>query len=198
VDSRGVPWFSLIVAFVLGLVFLLPFPSWHSLVGLVTSASVLMFAGAPLSMGAFRKQVPDHHRPYRMPGATVLGPVAFVVSNLIILWSGFTTVWKLGIAMVIGYVLIGIFMAIDTERPKLQWKSAQWLPVYLLGMGIVTWLSSFGRGTLGFGWDMLVVIAFSLVIYYWAMASHLPSEEMQALVARQSGEHDPNLEMPAA
>jgi hypothetical protein len=45
---------------------------------------------------------------------------------------------------------------------------------------------------------MLVVIAFSLVIYYWAMASHLPSEEMQALVARQSGEHDPNLEMPAA
>ena len=59
VDSRGVPWVSLILAFVGGLVFLLPFPSWHSLVGLVTGASVLMYAGAPLSLGAFRGQVPD-------------------------------------------------------------------------------------------------------------------------------------------
>jgi amino acid transporter len=41
-DRNGVPWFSLIMAFVFGLVFLLPFPSWKTLVTLVTSASVLM------------------------------------------------------------------------------------------------------------------------------------------------------------
>ena len=45
VDRNGVPWFSLIMAFVFGLFFLLPFPSWQSLVGLVTGASVLMYAG---------------------------------------------------------------------------------------------------------------------------------------------------------
>ncbi len=39
VDANGVPWVSLILAFLFGLVFLLPFPSWHSLVGLVTSAA---------------------------------------------------------------------------------------------------------------------------------------------------------------
>ena len=59
VNSSGVPWFSLIMAFVFGLFFLLPFPSWQSLVGLVTSASVLMYAGAPLSLGAFRRKLPD-------------------------------------------------------------------------------------------------------------------------------------------
>ena len=59
VDRNGVPWFSLLFAFLFGLLFLLPFPSWHSLVGLVTSASVLMYAGAPLSLGAFRGQVPE-------------------------------------------------------------------------------------------------------------------------------------------
>ena len=37
VDRRGIPWVSLIFAFLFGLVFLLPFPSWKSLVGLVTS-----------------------------------------------------------------------------------------------------------------------------------------------------------------
>ena len=35
-DRNGVPWFSLLFAFAAGLLFLLPFPSWHSLVGLVT------------------------------------------------------------------------------------------------------------------------------------------------------------------
>ena len=59
VDRNGIPWVGLIFAFLIGLLFLLPFPSWHSLVGLITGASVLMYAGAPLSLGAFRGQVPD-------------------------------------------------------------------------------------------------------------------------------------------
>jgi amino acid transporter len=189
VDSRGVPWASLIFGFLFGLLFLLPFPSWHSLVGLVTAASVLMYAGAPLSLGAFRRQVPEANRPYRMPGASIISPIAFIVANLIIYWSGFETIWKLGIALVVGYVLIGISMAFDRNRPPLDWKSAQWLPVYLIVMGIISWQGQYGPGNtgrIGFGWDALIVAVFSLVIYYWSMATKLPKEEMLDLVARQS------------
>ena len=142
-DRNGVPWFSLIIAFLAGLLFLLPFPSWHSLVGLVTSASVLMYAGAPLSLGAFRGQVPEAPRPYRMPGAVVLAPLAFFLANMLIYWSGFEVIWKLGICVVIGYVLIGISMAFDPQRPPLDWKSATWLPFYLLGMGVISWQGQF-------------------------------------------------------
>src|SRR5713226_1174437 len=195
-DSRGVPWVSLILAFVAGLFFLLPFPSWHSLVGLVTSASVLMYAGAPLSLGAFRGQVPEASRPYRMPGATVMAPLAFIIANLIIYWSGFEVIWKLGIVLVIGYVLIGFAMAFDRHRPPLDWKSAQWLPVYLIGMGIISWQGQYSGGAvaapvntgrIGFWWDMAIVAVFSLVIYYWAMATKLPRDEMEKLVSMQSG-----------
>jgi amino acid transporter len=199
VDKRGVPWISLILAFVLGLVFLLPFPSWHSLVGLVTSASVLMYAGAPLAMGAFRQQVPDHTRPYKMPGAVWLGPLAFIIANLIIYWSGFETIWKLGIAMVVGYVLIAIFMSFDPQRPKLQWRSAQWLPVYLLGMGVISWQGQFGpdnTNNIPFGLDLALVAVFSLVIYYWAIATRLPREEMLELVSKQGAEPEPDLMDP--
>ncbi len=199
VDKRGVPWVSLILAFVLGLVFLLPFPSWHSLVSLVTSASVLMYAGAPLAMGALRQQVPDASRPYRMPGAAVLGPIAFIIANLIIYWSGFETIWKLGIAMVVGYVLIAIFMAIDPERPKLQWRSAQWLPVYLILMGVISWQGQFGpnnTGRIPFGIDLLLVAVLSLGIFYWAQATRLPREEVLELVAKQAAEPDPDLMEP--
>jgi amino acid transporter len=195
-DSRGIPWVSLIVAFVAGLIFLLPFPSWSALVGLVTSASVLMYAGAPLSLGALRRQVPEAPRPYRLPAGGVLAPVGFIIANLIIYWSGLEVIWKLGVVLVIGYVLIGICMAFDKERPPLDLRSAQWLPPYLIGMGIISWLGQYSGGataapvntnTIPFGWDMLVVALFSLVIFYWAMWARSPREEVLTLVARQAG-----------
>jgi amino acid transporter len=195
VDKNGVPWVSLILAFLFGLVFLLPFPSWSALVGLVTSASVLMYAGAPLSLGALRGQVPEAPRPYRLPAASVMAPVAFIIANLIIYWSGLEVIWKLGVVLVIGYVIIGVCMALDPQRPPLDWRSAQWLPVYLIGMGIISWLGQFSggaekppvnTGTIPFGVDMLVVAVFSVLIYYWAMASKLPREEVLNLTARQA------------
>ena len=193
ISKNGIPWVGLIFAFLFGLLFLLPFPSWRSIVGIIVGASVLMYAGAPLSVGAFRGQVPDANRPYRMPAAAVLAPISFVVADLLIYWSGWLVVWKLGIVLVIGYVLIGISMAFDPQRPPLEWKSAVWLPVWLIGLGIITWQGQYGPGNTGhipFWWDMLIVAAFSVVIYYWAMATKLSREEMLMLVNRQSGEQE--------
>jgi len=188
-DRNGVPWFSLIMAFAFGLVFLLPFPSWKSLVGLVTSASVLMYAGAPLSLSAFRNRLPDASRPYRMPASWFIAPLGSLICSFLIYWSGFETVWKLGICLVIGYVLIGVSMAFDPQRPPLDWKSAQWLPFYLVGMGVISWQGQYGPDNtfrIPFGWDFVVVAVFTLAIYYWAVAVSLPREEMLRLVSLQS------------
>ena len=204
VDRNGVPWVGLIGAFLIGLLFLLPFPSWHSLVGLITGASVLMYAGAPLSLGAFRRQIPEADRPYRMQAAWFLAPAAFVVADLLIYWSGFEVIWKLGIVLIIGYVLIGISMAFDPQRPPLDWKSAVWLPAWLIGMGLISWQGQYSGAPssdkhplpptntfhIAFWWDILVVAAFSLAIYYWAMYTRLPRDEMLLLVNRQAGEQE--------
>ena len=195
VDKNGIPWAGLIFTYIVGLFLLLPFPSWHSLIGLITGASVLMYAGAPLSLGAFRRQVPDAARPYRLPAAGVLAPAAFIVADLLIYWSGFEVIWKLGIVLAVGYAIIGTFMAFDPQRPPLDRKSAVWLPVWLIGMGIISWQGQYSGGArlapvntsnIPFGWDMLLVAAFSLIIYYWAMQAKLPREEMLNLVNRQA------------
>jgi hypothetical protein len=75
----------------------------------------------------------------------------------------------------------------------LDWKSAQWLPPYLIGMGFISWFGQFGSGAppinndrLPFWWDMLVVAGFSLIIYYWAMYSKLARTDVQHLVELQS------------
>ena len=198
-DRRGVPWASMILAFVAGLVFLLPFPTWQSIVALTTGASVLMYIGAPLSLTAFRRRLPDASRPYRLPAAIVISPLAFIVGSLLIYWSGFEALWKLGICIVIGYVIIGVCIAFDSERPRIGRKevvAAAWLPVYIIGMGLISWNGQFAGGAIlpplntnriPFWWDMLVVAGWALVIFVWAYFASLPRDEMEIIIAEQAG-----------
>jgi amino acid transporter len=196
VDRRGIPWFGLFTAFVIGCVCFLPFPSWKSLVGLITSASVLMYAGAPLALGTFRRRLPDAERPYRAPVAIVLAPLAFAVANLLILWSGWTTDYKLGIAILIGYVILAAnrIFKLNPTTPVLDLRAAVWLPVYLVGMGVIVYLSDFGplkNPVFPLWWDMLVVAAFSLAIYFWAMRVALPTEKIERLIDDGAAQEPP-------
>jgi amino acid transporter len=194
-NRRGVPWLGLITAFVIGCVCFLPFPSWRSLVGLITSASVLMYAGAPLALGAFRSRLPDAARPYRLPAAGVIAPLSFAVANLLILWSGWTTDWKLGVAILIGYVVLTVnrVFALNPITPEFEVRSAVWLPVYLVGMGLIVYVSDFGpmkNPWLPLWWDMLAVTVFSLGIYYWAMRVALPAGKIERLIAEGRSTED--------
>jgi amino acid transporter len=201
-NKNGVPWVGLIAAFVTGCICFLPFPSWQSLVGLITSASVLMYAGAPLSLGVFRKRLPDAQRPYRLPAAGVVSPLAFSISGLIILWSGWDTDWKLGIAILIGYVILGVSrgLHLNDHPTHMNWRAAAWLPVYLVGMGVIVYLSSFGPmddPLLGDYLGILVTAVFSTAIYYWAMAVSLSAEEIEEMVTEVVLPEEEGLEMPA-
>jgi amino acid transporter len=186
-NARSVPWAGVITSFIVGCICFLPFPSWQSLVGLITSASVLMYAGAPLSLGVFRRRLPNADRPYRLPAAEVISPLAFIVSGLIILWTGWDTDWKLGAAILLGYLILGLtrVFRLNTHNPVMQWRAAQWLPVYLIGLGVIVYLSPYGPLTdpaIPLWWDIAVVAVLSLVIYYWALAVALPTEEIERMV----------------
>ncbi|WP_063737304.1 APC family permease [Streptomyces sp. RTd22] len=187
---RDVPWFGLAASFLTGVVCFLPFPSWQQLVGFITSASILMYAGTPLAYGVLRDRLPDHARPYRIPAGPVLAPLSFVVASLIIYWSGWDTLWRLGLAIVLGYLLLGSYCVYTRikQRPngtRLAWKSAQWLPAYLLGMGLISWEGGFGVGAqnnLPLGWDIAAVTALSLAVYYWARKTGLPAADIELTI----------------
>jgi amino acid transporter len=197
-DKRGVPWFSLAFAFIAALIFFLPFPSWQNLIELITAASVLMYAGAPLSFGVFRHRHADKPRSYRLPLGEFWSPLAFFFANVLIFWSGWDTIWKLGLAIVIGYVLIGInfVFKLNPNTPKPDWKAAQWLPVYLIGMGVISWVGTFGngRGYLKLGPDFAVILVFSAIIYYWARAVSLPAEETDRYISASLADADAGTE----
>ncbi len=201
-NERRVPWVGLIAAFITGCICFLPFPSWQSLVGLITSASVLMYAGAPLSLGAFRRRLPNADRPYVLPAAEILAPLGFAISGLIILWSGWDTDWKLGIAILIGYVILAANLIFKwNDKPvNLNWRGASWLPAYLIGMGVIVFISSFGplsNPILGDYLGIVVTVIFSALIYYWAMNVALSSEEIEEMVSEVVLPEEEGLEAPS-
>ena len=177
----------MVTAFAVGCVCFLPFPSWQQLVGFITSASVLMYAGAPLAFGVFRDRLPDADRPYRLPAGGVVAPLAFVVANFIILWSGWSTDWRLGVAIILGYALLALsrVLRLNPVRPPWDLRSAVWLGPYLAAMGLITWSSAFGpwrHPWLNEWWSMAAVAAVSFAVYYWARAVALPADRIRALV----------------
>jgi amino acid transporter len=204
---RGTPVVAIAFSFLCGLVILLPFPGWQQLVGFISAAAVAVYALAPLALGALRRQDPGRPRPFRLPAASFLAPGTFIAASEILLFTGWAVIWKLIVAILIGFALLGVSTATDSTARKqsLDWKSAAWLWPYLLGMGTISYLSSFDtrtpssipllglhgpRNELTFGWDILAVALFSLVVYAFAIRSRLPAERALAYIG------DPTTEEP--
>lgn len=196
---RGVPIWSIVVAFVVGEISFLPFPSWQELVGVVTSATAVMYAFAPISLAALRKRDPDRPRPYKLPAPKVLAPVGFVAANLIIYWSGFDVVWKIVVAIIIGFVFFEITQAVSksksTKELEMEWRSAWWIGPWLVGTVVIGYLGRYGskadagnQNILPEWIDLGVVIVFSLLIFYWAVSLAMDSDKVQAAVAREEDE----------
>ena len=133
-----IPVWGVLAATVIGLLFLLPFPSWGKLVGVVTSATVLMYVGAPLALGALRKSGPGLQRPYRLPAGGVLAPLSFILATLIVYWAGWETYSTLMAAVIIGYVfmLLSNVFRLNPKVPEIEWKTGRWLFPYLIGLGM--------------------------------------------------------------
>ncbi|BCU68699.1 amino acid permease [Sulfolobales archaeon HS-7] len=100
-----IPIYSLIAALIIGLIFLLPFPSWYLLVGIISSATVFTYIMGGIGLQVLRKTAPELKRPFKLPGARVLAPIATVAAFLIVYWSGFTTLYLVGAGVLIGLPL---------------------------------------------------------------------------------------------
>src|SRR5215210_2422280 len=196
----GVPIVSIIASFIIGCVAFLPFPAWSALVEFIISATVMGYAAVPLAFGAMRRQEPDHPRPFRLPAGEVVADLAFVVANLVIYWTGWDVLWRLYIAIAVGFVLLGIGRLINPSEfiPRLDFRSSSWLWPYFIGLGVLAYLSPIdfgGAGVLPFGIDIILVAAFSIGIYYYAMSVRLTPEEVRSHVADARAEAEEEEEL---
>ncbi|GAA1905080.1 APC family permease [Streptantibioticus ferralitis] len=185
VGRRGVPVVSVLLAFVVGELAFLPFPSWQALVSVVTSAAAIMYAFAPVALHALRVRDRGRPRPYRLPAWSVLAPAGFVCANLIFYWSGYEADWKLAVTVVLGLAVLALTRRgiPPGDRGLLRWRSAAWVWPWLGGLVAICRFGRYG-GThaLPNWWDLLIVIAFSLAVHYTAVRLAMAPEAVDAAV----------------
>ncbi|MGF7160751.1 amino acid transporter [Rhodoligotrophos appendicifer] len=183
VNRNGVPWVALLLTFLLGAIFFFPFPSWHKLVGYISSITVLSYGIGPILLLRLRLSMPDAPRVFRIRGAWIIAPLAFVSANFIILWAGFSTVSFL-------FALLGIFFTIymiyffliaKGHPDELDWQNALWLLPYFGGMWLISAIGPVdlgGDGTLTFYESMAAVAVLSLVTLVIALKNAVPDTKI--------------------
>lgn len=169
-NTRGIPAHALVLNFVIGLAYLLPLPSWHSIISVTGSIAAFTFQIGAVSLIAFRASGLTRSDT-RLRGMAVIAPVAFVVSSLVVFWTSWS---KLSIAMAI--VAVGIIwyavVWLRSGRGVAELTGGTWLVVYLVGLTILSALGSFGGAhVLPAPWDSVVVAGISLATYLWGARS---------------------------
>ena len=120
-----------------------------------------------------RRTQPDVTRHFRLPMAGMLCLLAFYICNLLVFWTGWQTVSKLMVALSLGFLVFCVryLKGYFKDEPATVWSCALWLGPYLFGIGVISYLGSFGHGTgtIPFGIDFFVIAAFSVVTYFLAI-----------------------------
>ncbi len=188
-NRYGTAYISLIFTFILSALYLLPFPSWQSLVGIITSGMVFTYILGPVGLMTFRKLDPKKNRPFYLPFANIVSLSAFIVGTLIIYWSTFNVLWKLDIG-----ILAGIILFIFTNFNQIKNKFKQtvipglWFLLYIAAILIISFFGSKnfgGNNTIKSPYDLIAVILTAVLFYFIAINTSIKKEEMKMIIEEE-------------
>jgi len=180
------PWASVLLMWVVGVLFLLPFPAWQQMVNYITSITVLTYGLGPVVLLVLRRNLPRMGRPFHLKGAGVIAPAAFVCSNWVIYWTGFRTNSFL-FALVAGcFILYALHFHFVAKKPAAAfgWRHIAWLLPWFGGLWILSALGDVGAGVVGFWAGVVLVAIWSGVVIAFALRTALPPEGTLDMMAR--------------
>jgi amino acid transporter len=170
-SQKNFPVFAIFTNFAVGMFLFLPLPGWQAMVSFLVSAMVISYAIGPVALLCLRLELPNEERKFRLPCANLICMLAFYFCNLLSYWTGWDTVYKLAIAILIGFAFFSVAcLRGKVEAASVGFKAALWLVPYLLGLTLISYFGAFGgKGSISFGWDFVVIGVFSLVMMYLAV-----------------------------
>jgi amino acid transporter len=180
-SQKGVPIQAVILNFFVGALMFFTLSSWEKMVKLQTLAMFIAYGVGPIALYSLRHQLPDLERPFRIPGQFWGCLTVFYSCNLLALWSGWETYKIMLIWLGIGYTTFILYSCWHQTPDSylMRNRSTFWVIPYFLGLGTLSYLSTYGSGSgiLTMGWDFLACFVFSVMILKLAFYSRLSNEE---------------------
>ncbi len=159
-SPKGVPIYSVILVLVVSIVLVALGRSLASIIGLMVDAFLISYAPGPISLAVFRKTAPNANRPYKLPAASILAPIAFIVTVLMVYWSGFVAILYVVPLDLAGVVLILLYNR-HTKVNGMGYLYGIYLPIFLVFVFIFSYFTkgAFSAGNLN---SILSTRSFSL------------------------------------
>ncbi|MGA7965793.1 MAG: APC family permease [Gammaproteobacteria bacterium] len=185
VNHHGVPWTGVLATFAVGILFLLPFPSWQKLVTYASSATVLSYGIGPVVLLAMRRAQPElARRSFRLPAPRLMASLAFIASNFVMFWAGYAALSFL-LTLIVGAFVCYAGYRLLRRRGGIgdlaTWRPAWWLLPYFLGMWLICYASPTsmgGTGLCNIYEGMGAVVVLSLLTLRLALTNKLPDEQI--------------------
>jgi amino acid transporter len=180
-NKQHFPVAAIFVNFAIGMFLFLPLPGWQAMVSFLVSGMVISYAIGPIALLCLRYELPEEKRAFRLPGASILCLIAFYFCNLMSYWTGWETIYKLAIAMAIGFIVFSFAYLRNTLPTRsIGLRSIIWIGPYFSGLILISYLGAFGgKNIIPFGWDFLVIAIFSFFILWLAVKNRAVVTSMQ-------------------
>jgi hypothetical protein len=187
-NKAGAPWLSVLVMWIAGIFFLLPFPAWQLMVNYITSITVLTYGLGPIVLLVLRRSHPNLKRPFLLRGANIFAPLAFICSNWVIYWTGYETNAFLFTLVAVGFIVYAFYYHVIARNPRegFGWRHIGWLLAWFGGMWALSAMSDIGGGygLLAFWPGVIATAVWSLIVLWLALRSALPVEKTAEMMVR--------------
>jgi len=169
-EGSGVPRRALLLNFVVGILFLLPLPSWHQIIGVTGTLIAFTFSIGSVSLVAFRRaKIADAAD--RLPGMTVIAPFAFIVSALVIYWVPWSELLLTMPIVGVGLIWYAVNYVIQKHGVG-EVVGGLWLVVYLIVVYAMSYVGDYGGlGLIPAPWDSVVLAVLAAGLYLWGTQS---------------------------
>jgi len=110
-NSHSVPLLGTAVAFLGGLLFFLPFPTWYAISSFIVLTTVLTYSAGGPALVTLRRTAAHASRPLKLPAGTLLGALAMISAFLIVYWSTYYVFWFVFILILAGMPMFFVYSA---------------------------------------------------------------------------------------
>src|SRR5579875_1399059 len=169
-ERYSIPYWALLITALVGAILAFisaPVPSIYGLIEDAVVAGYIGFSVNPVALAVSRRQGATQHR---IPGGSVIAPLAFISASLIVFWSGWVTVYYSVILLTAAVAVFGLVMPAARGtwgRDLKHFKNSIWYITYIAFLLGMTYVGSDGALSLvSFNVATLIVAVVSVLVFY--------------------------------